>query len=66
MRKAVQAALSSVETSLCRSEAGEEERESARQYGKGKAPVFYLFLFAPFFVCFSLFARLYTRPEIKS
>ena len=47
MRKAVRAALSSVETSLCRSEAGEKEKENARQYGKGKAPVFYFFPSSP-------------------
>ena len=47
MRKAVRAAFSSVETSLCRSEAGEKEKENARQYGKGKAPVFYFFPSSP-------------------
>ena len=32
---------------MCRSEGGEKEKEKAQQYGKGKAPVFYLFSSSP-------------------
>ena len=59
MRKAVQATLSSVEAYLCRSEAGEKEKESARQYGKGKAPVFYLFPSSPARLLFSHYCYFY-------